>query len=175
MVIPSQGPASGGIEFDPAGAREVILLGDETAAPAIARILEDLEDEGTSLSGQAFIEVPTSEDRLTIDGPSTIDVRWLPRDGAPRGALLGPALGWHMTTHEPATSDELIWETPTHSASGAPTPGPSATSEAWPYCWIAGESSVVTGLRRHLVRDVGIDRRRVAFMGYWREGVAMRG
>jgi NADPH-dependent ferric siderophore reductase len=31
---------------------------------------------------------------------------------------------------------------------------------------------VVTGLRRLLVRDLGIDRRRVAFMGYWREGLA---
>ncbi|WP_162149045.1 SIP domain-containing protein, partial [Arthrobacter sp. H41] len=26
------------------------------------------------------------------------------------------------------------------------------------------------GLRRYLVRDVGIDRKQVAFMGYWRQG-----
>jgi len=42
------------------------------------------------------------------------------------------------------------------------------------YAWIAGESGVVTGLRRHLVRELGMDRRQVAFMGYWRRGVAMR-
>ena len=42
------------------------------------------------------------------------------------------------------------------------------------YAWIAGESGVVTGLRRHLVRGLGIDRRQVSFMGYWRQGVAMR-
>ena len=42
------------------------------------------------------------------------------------------------------------------------------------YYWIAGESSVVTRLRRHLVRDLGVSRHQVAFMGYWREGVAMR-
>ena len=41
--------------------------------------------------------------------------------------------------------------------------------------WVAGESRVVTGLRRALVRDPGLDRRQVAFMGCWREGVAMRG
>ena len=41
------------------------------------------------------------------------------------------------------------------------------------YAWIAGESRVVTGLRRALVRDLGLDRRQVAFMGYWREGVSM--
>jgi NADPH-dependent ferric siderophore reductase len=32
---------------------------------------------------------------------------------------------------------------------------------------------VVTGLRRVLVRDLGLDRRQVAFMGYWRVGVSM--
>jgi NADPH-dependent ferric siderophore reductase len=29
---------------------------------------------------------------------------------------------------------------------------------------------VVKGLRRHLVRERGVDRRSVAFMGYWRDG-----
>jgi NADPH-dependent ferric siderophore reductase len=38
------------------------------------------------------------------------------------------------------------------------------------YAWIAGESGLVTGLRRHLVRDLGVERRSVAFMGYWRRG-----
>ena len=42
------------------------------------------------------------------------------------------------------------------------------------YAWIAGESKVVTGLRRLLVNELGMDRRQVAFMGYWRRGVAMR-
>ncbi|MDP3892553.1 SIP domain-containing protein, partial [Nocardioides sp.] len=41
------------------------------------------------------------------------------------------------------------------------------------YAWIAGEAGVVTGLRRHLVKELGIDRHQVAFMGYWRQGVAM--
>ncbi|MGA8255779.1 MAG: SIP domain-containing protein, partial [Nocardioides sp.] len=39
---------------------------------------------------------------------------------------------------------------------------------------IAGESQVVTGLRRALVTGLGIDRHQVAFMGYWRVGVAMK-
>jgi NADPH-dependent ferric siderophore reductase len=42
------------------------------------------------------------------------------------------------------------------------------------YAWIAGESAMVTALRRHLVRDLGVDRRQVAFMGYWRVGVSMK-
>ena len=40
------------------------------------------------------------------------------------------------------------------------------------YAWIAGEAGVVKEMRRYLVRDVGIDRKQVAFMGYWRQGKA---
>ncbi|MEU0587619.1 siderophore-interacting protein [Streptomyces sp. NPDC006132] len=40
-----------------------------------------------------------------------------------------------------------------------------------PYVWIAGESGCVKELRRHFVRERGIDRRRVTFVGYWRRGV----
>ena len=42
------------------------------------------------------------------------------------------------------------------------------------YAWIAGEAGVVTSLRRLLVGELEMDRRQVAFMGYWRRGVAMR-
>ncbi|UXY27724.1 siderophore-interacting protein [Streptomyces sp. HUAS TT20] len=40
-----------------------------------------------------------------------------------------------------------------------------------PYAWIAGESGQVKDLRRHLVAERGIDRRRVTFVGYWRRGL----
>ncbi len=40
------------------------------------------------------------------------------------------------------------------------------------YAWLCGESSIATGLRRHLVRDRGVDRRRILFSGYWRVGAA---
>ncbi|MPY62301.1 siderophore-interacting protein [Streptomyces spongiae] len=40
-----------------------------------------------------------------------------------------------------------------------------------PYAWIAGESGRVKALRRHLVRERGIDKRCVTFVGYWREGL----
>ncbi|WP_215455641.1 siderophore-interacting protein [Streptomyces sp. ATCC 21386] len=40
-----------------------------------------------------------------------------------------------------------------------------------PYAWIAGESGRVKELRRHLVRERGLDKRRVTFVGYWREGL----
>ncbi|WP_432028787.1 siderophore-interacting protein [Streptomyces sp. 1222.5] len=40
-----------------------------------------------------------------------------------------------------------------------------------PYVWIAGESGQVKALRRHFVGERGIDRRRVTFVGYWRQGL----
>ncbi|RDG39276.1 siderophore-interacting protein, partial [Streptomyces corynorhini] len=41
-----------------------------------------------------------------------------------------------------------------------------------PYAWIAGESGTVKELRRHLVRERELDRRRVTFVGYWRRGLS---
>ena len=72
-----------------------------------------------------------------------------------------------------------LWETPVYSSSGeevaeATTVPVDDTPYAGLYAWIAGESKVVTGLRRKLVKDLGLDRGQVAFMGYWREGISMR-
>ncbi len=69
--------------------------------------------------------------------------------------------------------EDLLWETPEYSGLGEEIAAADAPAER--YFWIAGESGVVTTLRRHLVKDLGIDRGQVAFMGYWRRGVAMRG
>lgn len=44
--------------------------------------------------------------------------------------------------------------------------------EGAPYVWIAGESSQVRALRRHLVQERRFDRRRVTFVGYWRRGMS---
>ena len=72
-----------------------------------------------------------------------------------------------------------MWETPQYSASGEDLrprlSAPSAGQDrADTYAWIAGESWMVKALRRSLVTELGLDRDQVAFMGYWREGVAMR-
>ena len=31
---------------------------------------------------------------------------------------------------------------------------------------------MITTLRRHLVKELGVDRKQVSFMGYWRKGRA---
>lgn len=166
-----------GIEYAPGAASSVVLVGDETAAPAIARILEDAPRD---LRGIAFIEVPVGEDVLPIDAPDRVEVHWLPRGDAAHGLRVIPTVldylgdtGHREITVQDAEGEDLVWETPIYSGSGEALGAEAADVDR--YFWIAGESGVVTTLRRHLVKDLGVDRAQVAFMGYWRRGVAMRG
>lgn len=176
LIGPRRGRTDGGgIEYAPGDAREILLAGDETAAPAIARILEDVDRD---TRGVAFIEVPDAGDALPIDAPSGVEVHWVPRDAAPHGAALLPAVLDHLGTVatveiRDADTEDPLWETPGFSSLGEELP--SGAPHADRYFWIAGESGVVTTLRRQLVRELGVDRSQVAFMGYWRRGVAMKG
>lgn len=174
LVAPRVGAEAVGIEFCPGSAEQIVLLGDEAAAPAIGRILEDLDAVGHTADVSAYIEVPTAADQLAID--TAAQVNWLPRDDAPLGQPLVEALGWHVQDDpvEPSSADELLWETPVFSASGEAL-ATTAAPDTGMYYWIAGESGVIKRLRRFLVNEIGVDRSQVAFMGYWRHGVAMRG
>lgn len=40
------------------------------------------------------------------------------------------------------------------------------------YAWACGESALATGVRRHLVKDRGVDRKAIMFSGYWKVGSA---
>jgi NADPH-dependent ferric siderophore reductase len=177
VIGPHAGATSyGGIEWHPPVATpgtdvRVVLAGDETALPAIGSILATLPK---GYAGHALLEVPSPADVLAVDG-GAVEVRWLPRDGRARGELLREALlevmGGHAGGPRPTAADgshltevdvdrEILWETPeSHRAADC-------------YAWVAGEASVVRDLRRLLVRDLGVDRDQVAFMGYWREGRA---
>lgn len=178
------GPEYGGIEFRPGTARTVLLAGDETALPAIGAILEALP---ASITGHALIEIPDARDEQTILTRSGVQISWLPRGDRPHGELLTAAVEDLMSRdatvlrgegHDGADGDDgtdgsaqaegpveledvdidstILWETTTgHGAF---------------YAWLAGEAGVIKGLRRHLVSELGLDRRQVSFMGYWRRG-----
>lgn len=176
--------SGGGIDFTPGTAHELLLVGDETAAPAICAILEALPE---TYSGEAYLEVPTSQDVLQVASASSVRVHWLPREEAKAGAALTAAVqDWgtrrqqlvtaRRAAREPGAEsvgalsgfaqqlptiddDAVLWETSTPEGFGD-------------YAWLAGESSVITGLRRHLVKEVGLSRKQVSFMGYWRRGRA---
>ncbi len=186
LVAPRRGEAFGGIEFRPPEAGHVLLVADESSVPAAASILSDWPE---GLTGAAYLEVPVAGDVLPdLPCPAGVRVTWLPRGaGVEVGARVLPAVRRSLGLApgaEPALAPtgaaapgegELTWETPAYSAAGepvVPAGGPPGPDDL--HAWVAGESGWVTALRRALVREHGVDRSRVAFMGYWRRGVAMR-
>lgn len=187
ILAPRRGHEYGGVEWAPGTATRLLLAGDETAVPAIRGILRDLPADAT---GAAFLEVPLDADvQADVVGPPGVALTWLPRNGGQRGVDLHAAVLASLTGSVPPAGtlldvpdeeiDPDLWETPVYSSSGdGVLPETAVPTEGSPYAglyaWIAGESKVVTGLRRKLVNDLGLDRGQVAFMGYWREGVAMR-
>ncbi|MET1042918.1 MAG: siderophore-interacting protein [Microbacteriaceae bacterium] len=172
------GPDSGsvdshiGIDWHPGDASEVLLAGDETAAPAICSVIESLP---AGVTAHAFIEVPDAADRLPLDVADGCTVTWLARDGGQVGSVLEPAVRDWVSAHPAAirpaltasaqsvedvdVDTQLLWDSP-------------AQSHGQFYAWLAGEAAMIKTLRRFLVTETGIDRSQVAFMGYWRHGKA---
>lgn len=88
----------------------------------------------------AWIEVAHPDDRLPLATAADAGITWVVRERSGRPFA--------------------------ETVTAGPLPGPAATG----YAWLAGESSAVRALRRRLVDGPGLDRRRVAFTGYWRRG-----
>ncbi len=186
--------AHGGVEFSrPVRSHALLLAGDETAVPAIASILGSLPADEV---GEVFLEVPYEGDVLPVTAPAGVNVTWLAREGRAHGDLLvpavreaadrllernvcaathsltcaarglGPRTGGAAELEDVDIDTDILWEVPVDE-DGTPL---VACAEL--YAWLAGEASVIKTLRRHLVSERGVDRRSVAFMGYWREGRA---
>jgi NADPH-dependent ferric siderophore reductase len=170
------GPTGGFEWHPPVDASCLLIAGDETAVPAICAIVETLP---AGQRARVLLEIPTAADALNVAAPAGVEVTWLPRDtsggDAPtaRGTLLTEAvvaatreLGDDLTPQRGVELDDvdidagILWEVP--EAGASPHSGV--------YAWLAGEAGVVKTLRRHLVQEAGLDRRAVAFMGYWRQG-----
>jgi len=174
---------SGAAEFAPGAANRILLAGDETAAPAICAILEALD---VTTVGHVFIEVPTDADRLPVTAPAGVEVRWIARNGASHGVRMTDHVhAWASTAVSSVSSVAPVSASSFVSADSATAEladvdvdhqtlwdVPTAESHRPVYAWIAGEAACIKELRRHLVRGVGLDRKQVAFMGYWRHGKA---
>lgn len=94
---------------------------------------------------RAWLEVHHAADIQDLVTSADAEITWLVRDELTAGS--------HPSALDALRNDRL----------------PSARA---PYAWIAGESGRVKELRRHLVGERGIDRRRVTFVGYWRQGLS---
>ncbi|MFD6421789.1 siderophore-interacting protein [Streptomyces sp. NPDC060198] len=132
-----------GRRYTPApGAAWQLLVGDESALPAILSILEH---SGGALPAEVLVEVPTGDDvRHGFTPPEGVNIHWLPR--------VDP------TTKTGELALRAVRETPLR-------PGPFST-------WAAGESALVAGVRRHLVGERGVPRSSITFRGYWKHGRA---
>ena len=174
------GPVAG-MDFHPGQSRHLLLVGDETAVPAIAAIMDSLIRDHWQGEGVALIEVPAEEDRLPLPELEGIRIIWTTCDESGHGHALIEAMHnllEDLPIHSPtAVADEsskefteididkeLLWET----ADAAQADASIHVDDL--YAWIAGEAATVRELRRMLVRDRGMDRRNVSFMGYWRQG-----
>ena len=146
----------------PADADLILIWADETALPAASAILETLP-AGTK--ARVWLEVPHTGDRVEPTTSADAEITWLVRDevhaDAPNDLRGAAPKDIHGDT--PAEAAPLALE----AIRTAQLPSAQA-----PYAWIAGEAGCVKALRRHLVREREIDRRRVTFVGYWRRGLS---
>ncbi|MCZ4099664.1 siderophore-interacting protein [Streptomyces sp. So13.3] len=115
----------------------LLLIGDETALPAIGTLLEALPEGARA---HAYIEVADHTERQSFETNGDVSVNWVFRNGTAAGQ-----------------SDVLF-----------DTVGKAEFAPGRPFVWLAGESGTVRALRRHLVDDRGLDKRSIAFSGYWR-------
>jgi NADPH-dependent ferric siderophore reductase len=132
---------SGPLGNRPAG--WLLLAGDETALPAISRILAGSPRD---VRGVALVEVADAGEEQPLTAPEEVDVRWLHRDGVPPGesSLLADA----VAALERPDTDDL-------------------------FAWVAGESAAVRAIRADLRGRWGLGRAQHHAIGYWRRGRAM--
>ncbi|MBE7374215.1 siderophore-interacting protein [Pseudomonas lopnurensis] len=178
MVAPdARYPADpGGYEWrPPRGVRQILLIGDETALPAIAGILEALAERPCGQRVEAFIEVPHEEDCLPLRTPPGTRLHWFARDTLELGHGEGmaraarelatlPSWGEREKSLQPLENVDIEKQLPWELA--------KPTDNAF-YAWVAGESAAIMAIRSHWVGELGLDRRALSFMGYWRLGRAL--
>lgn len=122
-----------------------LLIGDDTALPAIARRLSELPAGARAL---VLAEVDGPEDQVPLPSAAEVQVVWVHRDQAASAA---------------AATDEA----PLLGALRA-TPLPTGAFHAWIGC----ESTAAKALRAHLVQDCQANPQWIRASGYWRRGAA---
>lgn len=125
----------------PEGFPQYIAVGDETALPAIARLIE--EAPASSLV-TALIEIDDVSCEQVIASRAELDLRWVHRASHPVG-------DGHLSPLETAVR-------------GLPVPsGPV-------FVFAAGEAGALKPIRRYFRRDLGLPKEQVDVDGYWKRG-----
>jgi NADPH-dependent ferric siderophore reductase len=139
----SRAAVAGGGPLGDRPAGTLILAGDETALPAIGRILAG---SPPSARGVALLEVADAAEEQPLPAPPGVAVRWLYRGSTPPGqsTLLADAV--------------------------AALPRPDGDDV---FAWVAAESGVVRSVRADLRGRWELGRAQHHAIGYWRRGRAM--
>lgn len=118
-------------------ARWFLLAGDETALPAIARILESLP---ATASGEVLLEVADHREELPLAAPRGMSIHWLHRGDALPGStrLLAEAV------------TAVRW--PQHQQV---------------FAWVAAEAQAVRAMRTHLREARRLTREQHLAVAYW--------
>lgn len=179
------GQRGSGLEYRPGAAKQVVLLGDGTALPAINACLHYEAQQKTERHFTVVLSgPPTWSDYLKQAGvgPDHLQVTAV-NQGWVEQAARAAAQVWQDWLGEVAAlggvgrqdlpkldvDADILWETTTETQADL---GQDQSLTQAPYFWVAGERSQVAAIRRALVRQWGVDRRQVSFMGYWRAGQA---
>lgn len=174
-----------GLEYRPGAAKQVVLLGDGTALPAINACLHYEAQQKTErhftvvLSGppiwSAYLkQAGVGPDHLQV---SAVNQGWVEQAARAAAQVWQDWLGEVAALGGVGRQDlpkldvdaDILWETTTETQADL---GQDQSLTQAPYFWVAGERSQVAAIRRALVRQWGVDRRQVSFMGYWRAGQA---
>ncbi|HEY0694244.1 MAG TPA: siderophore-interacting protein [Kribbella sp.] len=128
----TRGLLQSGVDYvPPATSVHRVLVADETALPALAGILEQLQP---AVQATVFVEVPDARDIRPLPTTGCADVTWI-TDGSLLAALKSRDLPFDLD-----------------------------------YAWVAGESSMIKQVRRHLVNTIGLPKSAISFQGYWKRG-----
>lgn len=119
-----------------------LLVGDDAALPAIGAALERLPSGARAV---AVVQVGSSADEYPLPGGGGVDVRWLHRD-----AVEG----------DPEHTQLVDAVRALEFGSGRVQ------------AFVHGEAVAVREVRRHLLRDRGVERDDLSVSGYWRQGHA---
>jgi len=137
---------SGAYSPDPA-ADWHLMVGDETALPAISVALEALP---ASAIGQVFIEVADPADEIPLVAPDGVQINWILRGG--RADLVGEErAGDHSPLVEAVKTAHWL-------------PGQV-------HAFVHGEAqAVMHNLRPYIRKEHGVDAKWASISGYWRRG-----
>jgi NADPH-dependent ferric siderophore reductase len=137
---------SGAFAPDPA-ADWYLLVGDETALPAIRVALESLP---ANAIGRVFIEIAEPQDEITLTAPDGVQINWLYRGG--RADLVGEDRAGDNAPLVEAVKTALWLPGQVHA-------------------FIHGEAqAVMHNLRPYIRKERGVEAKWASISGYWRRG-----